>query len=160
MPRQEGPPLNLIEQYRQMSNKLNTKDGWDLPRGLFPTSDGLIHDFDTSDYVSFLNAVGSRSGLVEGLQSLSPLADDALITAQRMTEEEFGRFREVLARERSVSEAQEESGSEMPEEWFPILMPERFLQAYSASLEFEVPLGTALVRIFELQALEILPLEQ
>lgn len=145
MSRPERPFFGLEEKYRQMSEKFDDKDGWDLPQRLFPTSDGLIHDFEVDDYVAFLNSVVSHSDLVEGLQNLSSLADDALIRAQEMTSEDFGRFKEAMARERDLSEAQEESGSQMPEEWLPILMPERFLQAYLMAQSFNVPLGARLL---------------
>lgn len=123
---------------------------WQLT-GLFGSDLGTeVYDFEEFQYIHFLNHVSSREDLLRGFQELSPFADDALEVAERMTEEDFYEFKLALARERGLS-ARKEDVSNFPAKYATLLIPRHFIKGTFASKKFEVSLGCALVRMFELE---------
>jgi len=133
------------EQKSKLEKKLN-EYWWDLPKELFGGDTGVdMHDFELYNYKFFLDDVKSVNQLLEGLQHLSPLADDTLAVAEKMKEQDFLRFKEALQYERKMKD------SKLPNEYTPLVIPQRFIQAGLLSKKFEVSLGTALIRIMELE---------
>jgi len=105
-----------------------------------------IHNFDEmSQYVYFLDTAGSQEELIEGLTELSPFADDALAVAQGMTNLDFAIFKLALLFERRGE------GNKMPKQFASILLPDRFVPAILLAEKARTPLGTALVRILEVE---------
>lgn len=124
---------------------------WYLPADLFGRDsfgDGNceINDFGTEDYVYFLNNVKTLEEMIEGFRHLSPLADDALSAAKSMNGADFQRFKKALAYERRQDEKRR-----MPKKYLSLVLPERFLDGYVLAEEFRVTLGTALIRLVELE---------
>ena len=127
-------------------------DGLELTRDLFPNWIG-DHDFELSDYVDFLDGVGSREDLLRGLRQLDPFVDDALASAEAMTDEEFPVFKAALAVERQIKPMPEQRMQEsiMPSKFYPILLPTMFMSAKMIADDFETSLEIALRRMYELQ---------
>ena len=131
------------EQKSKLEKKLN-EYWWGLPKELFGGDAGVdMHDFELYNYRFFLDDVKSVNQLLEGLQHLSPLADDALVVVEKMKEQDFLIFREALQYERKMKD------SKLPNEYTPLVIPQRFIQAGLLSEKFGVSLGTALIRIME-----------
>ena len=131
------------DQKSKLEKKVN-EDWWSLPKELFGGDVGPdMLDFEIYNYTFFLDNVKSVSQLVEGLQDLSPLADDALAVAEKMKEQDFLRFEGALQYERKMKDGK------LPKEYAPLVIPQRFIQAGLLSEKFEVPLGTALIRMIE-----------
>lgn len=120
------------------------QDRWTLPHELFGDIGSDIHDFELHNYTYFLDNVISRENLVMGLQELSPLADDALRVAERMTDGDFRRFKTALQVERR------QENTVMPEKYFSLLIPKIFITAMQIAERFQVPLGAAAIRVIEL----------
>jgi len=131
------------EQKSKLEKKLNGY-WWGLPKELFSGDGGVdMNDFELCNYRFFLNNVKSVNQLLEGLQHLSPLADDALAVAEKMKEQDFLSFKKVLQYERKMKD------SKLPNEYTPLVIPQRFIQAGLLSEKFGVSLGTALIRMME-----------
>ncbi len=112
-----------------------------LSKELFGDAGCDINDFQIDNYTYFLDNVASCEDLVRGLRQLSPLADDALLIAGGMSEREFRRFKRALAKERRGEY------SNAPKKFRVIIMPERFTPAILLADKFQVPLGTALIKL-------------
>lgn len=133
------------EQKSKLEKKLN-EDWWILPKGLFGEDVEVdMDDFELCNYKFFLDNVKSVSQLLEGLQHLSPLADDALAVVEKMKRRDFIEFKKALQYERKMKD------SKLPEEYTPLVIPQKFIRASLLSEKFEVPLGTALIRMMELE---------
>ena len=120
---------------------------WQLSSQLFGDTGWNMNDFDASNYVYFLDTVGSLEDLVEGLRELSPLADDALDIAEAMTPQDFFDFKLCLAHERGRGKI---DGSKMTKRYRQLCIPKRFVKGCIMAQQFEVPLGAALQRMAEL----------
>jgi hypothetical protein len=121
---------------------------WDLPGRLFKDPGADINDFEIHCYNRFLDDVRSRSDLVEGLEALSPFADDALDIALRMSEEEFIGFKLALAHERGIA-SREEFGTQLKPRYFQLVVPTLFAEATLVAEEWAVPLGVVLIRLMD-----------
>lgn len=110
---------------------------------------GLV-EFEMVDYVWFLDHVASLLDLIEGLEQLSPFADDALDIAISMTEMDFISFKLALAIERRVAESGE-GESKMPKLYHNLLLPNLFVEAFPLSEKARVSLGLAIFRMIEAQ---------
>lgn len=133
-------------------------EGWGLPENLFLESEADIFDFDEATYIKFIDGVGSVEDLRLGLNMLSPFADDAWRIANLMSDEDFARFKELLQKERALTQSGEYGESDMDDEWYTLLMPARLLVCSPVADQFEVPLGVALVRSVQLEAEGLLQL--
>ncbi|MFH1582182.1 MAG: hypothetical protein ABIA08_00230 [bacterium] len=120
-------------------------EAWFLSEKLFGDTGADIYDFEANNYVYFLDNVSSHDELVEGLRQLSPLIDDVLSIAEGINEQEFRRFKRLLVKERRGEY------SNMPKKFRTLIMPAQFIPATLLANRFEVPLGTALVRLIELE---------
>ena len=114
-----------------------------LPKELFGDAGCDINDFQIDNYTYFLDNVKSCEDLIRGLRQLSPLADDALLVAEDMSEREFHKFKHVLAKERRGEY------SNAPKKFRVIMMPSLFTPAILLADKFQVPLGTALIKLIE-----------
>ena len=133
------------EQRLKLEEKLDNE--WILPMHLFGVLGDVcvdIHDFEEYNYVHFIDNVGSLTELREGLQHLSPLADEALTVAANMDDEEFYRFKTDLKHER-------EGYSEMPEKYLPLVIPPKFILATLLADKYQVSLGLVLIRTIEVE---------
>lgn len=120
--------------------------GW--PVRLF---NGDIMTFEPEDYTYFLDRVAtSRKRLIEGLSELSPFADDALTVAEQMSDLDFSRFRQALAKERQRAGDPRISGI-FPAKWQCILLPAAFIQAAPARIQYGAPLGCVLIKLAEIE---------
>lgn len=126
--------------------KLQKDGGWHLPSKLFGDVGADIHDFRTDNYTYFLDHVCSLEDLQEGLRCLSPLADDALRVAESMKLQDFYRFKRSL-----VYERQEDRRSSMLRKYYALVLPLRFVHAIMVAERTYVPVGTALIRLAELE---------
>lgn len=123
-------------------------DKWQVSDRLFGDPGCDIHDFEMGNYLYFLDNVKSLADLIEGLFVLSPLADDALEVAEQMNESDFYDFKIALAHERGICQ-RGEMDSIFPARYMPLLIPKQFVWGNFLADKFEVPLGTALIRIIE-----------
>jgi hypothetical protein len=141
-------------------------DGLEITRDLFPNWIG-DHDFELSDYVEFLDKVSSREDLLRGLRQLDPFVDDALASAEAMTDEEFPAFKAALAIERQINFPRDNSDqlelklsidpwlegqipeSIMPEKFHPLCLPARFLESKTIADRAAISLEVAMERIYE-----------
>ena len=110
---------------------------------------GLV-EFEMVDYIWFLDHVSSPADLIEGLEELSPFADDALDIAISMTELDFITFKLVLAIERRVAESGE-GESKMSKLYHNLLLPNRFIEALSLAEKARTSMGLALYRMIEVE---------
>jgi hypothetical protein len=108
----------------------------------------LMTDFEMDHYVYFLDHVTTREELVKGLEELSPFADDALLIADWMNDQEFLEFSEILPLYRESVRSGREDVS-MPEKYDALLLPELLLHALRVAPEASVSLGVALIRLWE-----------
>ncbi len=133
-------------------------EGLKLSRDLFPNWIG-DHDFELSDYVGFLDRVNSREDLLRGLRQLDPFVDDALASAESMTDEEFPIFKNALAIERQIkSQLETEESIEqtpgkcvksiMPDKFYSLLLPIRFIQGKLIADQFATSLEVAMGRTY------------
>ena len=127
------------------------KGPWYLPTNLFCKSSFReggceIIDFESEDYVYFLDNVKTLEEIIEGFHCLSPLADDALRVAESMSHKDFIKFKKALSYER-----RQEENSKMPKKYQTIVIPDRFVNAALITEEYQVSLGTALIRLAELE---------
>ncbi len=137
------------EQKSKLEEKLSER--FALPKELFGENVGIdMNDFDMHGYIYFLDNVKSLVNLREGLEHLSPLADDALAIAEKMSERDFLRFKKALVHERKAYES-DLYYSRMPRKYQPIVIPQRFFYAIMMAEEFKTPLGVVLIRIAELE---------
>ncbi len=118
---------------------------WELSSELFGDVGGDIHDFESYNYVYFLDNVKSLNDLIEGLRQLSPLADDALKVAESMSDKNFHKFKKSLPEERCGER------SVMPKKYDALLVPKRFITVLPIAEKFLVSLGTALIRMIEFE---------
>jgi hypothetical protein len=143
-------------------------NGLEITRDLFPNWIG-DHDFELSDYIEFLDKVSSREDLLRGLRQLDPFVDDALASAEAMTDEEFPVFKAALVVERRIkfylgdpdqleldlpielSPEQQMPESIMPEKFYPILLPTRFMQGQMTAKRCDTSLEVAMGRIYEFE---------
>ena len=124
---------------------------WQLSRRLFGKDAGYdINDLEEASYVYFLDHVQSHDDLIAGLRELSPLADDALEVAERMSNRDFSKFKLALARERECHGQGEESA--FPAKYRILVLPRRFIQGSVLAEQFAAPLGAVLVRMLELES--------
>jgi len=132
---------------QEQKSKLEEKlcEGWSLPTELFGDMGADIYNFEVDNYTFFLDNVKSLNQLVEGLQNLSPLADDALSIAKKMKEQDFLIFKKVLQYERKMED------SRLPNKYLSLVIPQKFILANSLAEEYKVPLGAALIRVIELE---------
>ena len=100
-------------------------------------------DDEVASYKWFLDNASSLDDLILGLTELCPFADDALAVAQQMSEDDFVDFKLCLVAERRGED------SSMSEAYRTIVLPEKILQGMLLAEKTKVPLGAALVRIFE-----------
>ena len=143
--------LKIMQERLTPSQKLQRlrNKTWAPDPSSFGMGSGDIDDLEISHYVYFLDNVKSLSDLREGLHQLSPLADDALEVAENMDEGDFYEFKLALAYERRV---QEEGGeSKMPAKYFFLLLPALFLRAVPIAEKFRAGMGSACIRILDLQ---------
>ena len=142
----------MSSDYERMCLKLY--EGWHLSPRLFDYDVGSdIHDFEMSSYVYFLDHVRSKEDLLQGLHELSPLADDALAVAERMSDQNFIDFKLALIREKQITSGGLTLESCMPKRFDHLVLPKRFLKVLLSGIpeKFEVCLGVALVRCVELE---------
>ncbi len=109
-----------------------------------------IHSFgDDSDmggsYTYFLDNIRSLDELIQGLEELSPFADDALEIARSMTMQDFYDFKLALPFERNGKDWQ------MPDRFSSLVLPTRILKGMFLSQKAGAPLGTTLVRMLEVE---------
>jgi len=117
---------------------------WRLSDRLFGYVGADMYDFEISNYVYFLDNVKSIQDLLAGLDELSPFADDALAIAEKMNEKTFLLFKLDLTCERHGE------SNNTSHRFASIFIPSQFIQAQLIAQEFKVPLGSSLIRIFEL----------
>lgn len=113
-----------------------------------------INDFESHHYVHFLNKVKSVEDLREGLYQLSPLANDALEIAERMTKKGFASFKRTLLSARIESGENQlplfgEARKRDISKYAALLVPRGFILASEIADKFHVSLGVALIRIME-----------
>ncbi len=137
----------MINSQQKLRSKLKNP-GWGLSADLFG-EEMLVADFSPVRWVYFLDHIGSIRDLVRGLEELSPLADDALLVAQAMNEQEFAEFKLALARERRVATG-EIGESNFPSKYLLLLYPALFMPASMLAQQFHVCLGASLIRMVEL----------
>jgi hypothetical protein len=130
-----------------IGEKLSRIRGWSVSKELFGDTGCDIHDFESYNYVYFLDNVNSLEDLVKGLTELSPLFDEALIVARKMTENDFFDFKLQLAHERKIVKSEIYEESKLQRKYFPIVLPSIFISAHLITEKYEVPLGVALIRI-------------
>lgn len=145
MSRKESKPKNNRP---TLEDRLNFKDPWLL---IPPHFDGFIEiwDFEAHHYVNFLNSTRSIDDLVTGLTQLSPLADDALDLAEKMSDSDFEQFKAELSAERSQAKNLSETTNTQLR-FGALMLPSQFLPAQLLAPQFEATLGTALIRIMPL----------
>ncbi len=139
MPKKKNPALSKLRA------KLRKTYFWPS-KELFGDVGADINDFQLFNYTYFLDNVRSLQDLLKGLEELSPFADDALDVARSMTERDFCDFKLALAHERWQGE------SRMPERFFHLLIPDKFIAGQPIAEKFEAPLGAVLIRIMEIEA--------
>jgi|SRR3990170_8215937 len=133
------------EQKAKLLEKLTREDNWHfLPRELFGEP-LFLYDLEPKHYNYFLDNVETIYKLREGLHLLSPLADDALAIAEKMSGEDFSVFKLALAYERKRED------SRMPREYLSLLAPPTFIPAILAADKFQVSLGTSLIQLMMLE---------
>ena len=132
---------------QEQKSKLEEKlcEEWVLPIELFGDMGADIYNFEVDNYTFFLDNVKSLNQLLEGLQDLSPLADDALNIVEKMKEQDFLIFKEALQYERKMED------SRLPNKYHPLVIPQKFILATLLAKEYEVPLGAALIRMMEVE---------
>lgn len=116
---------------------------WTLSEELFGDVGCDINDFQIDNYTYFLDNVKSCENLIRGLRQLSPLADDALLIAESMSEREFHKFKRVLVKERCGEY------SNAPKKFRVIIIPKRFTPAIPLVDKCQVPLGAVLIKLIE-----------
>lgn len=140
-----------MKPYEKVVAKLEDveNNGWHISGELFGDT-GAAHMFDflNENYCYFLDNVDSNENLIRGLEEISPFADDALAVAQEFTLSDFKRFKDALATERRLEAT---DVSNFPDDWLAILLPARFILATMLAENENVPLGTALIRIAEVE---------
>lgn len=130
------------EQKSKLEERLCEK--WLIPEELFgEAGGGVIYDFEANNYTFFLDNIKSLNQLLEGLQHLSPLVDDALSIAEKMKEKDFMKFKKDLQYERKMED------SRLPNKYHPLIIPQRFVLAIFSAEKYEVPLGTALIQMMK-----------
>jgi hypothetical protein len=143
-----------------VNERLSSKGCWYLSGELFGGRGCDIFDFEIESYVHFIDNVTSLGELRRGLQELSPLADDALAVALLMDNVRFATFKISLIAERikaqipsplMVLDTEKMDTEKMPEQFYPILIPQSFIKGVMIADNFGVPLGAALVRIEEVE---------
>ncbi len=148
--------MNIVGNKTKLKRKLRTFINKGLSTSLFRNKEWTkgaridIHSFgDGSDvegsYIYFLDNVSSLEELNQGLEELSPFADDALEVSRNMTVHDFCDFKLSLPfGRRGVSHV-------MPKNFLPILLPSLILKGMILSEKFAAPLGTTLVRMLEVE---------
>ena len=122
------------------------ESGYPVSSKLFGDVGAGIFDFEFYNYNYLLDNVETLEALVEGLEQLSPFADDALEITKTFSVEDFDRFKTDLSEERALSD-KADTDSTFPHDWLPILIPSRFIEAQLLSSAARAPLGAALIRI-------------
>ncbi len=135
----------IITQEQKSKLEERLYEEWVLPTELFGDMGVDIYNFEVDNYTFFLDNVKSLNQLVEGLQNLSPLADDALSIAKKMKEQDFLIFKKVLQYERKMED------SRLPNKYLSLVIPQKFILANPLAEEYKVPLGAALIRMIELE---------
>jgi hypothetical protein len=139
-------PIIRAGERTSLQDRLQSDDPkpWLLSRSLFgDTGAGDIWDFMLENYFFFLENMKSWRDLIDGLEQLSPLADDALEVAETMSNQDFYVFKITLAR------ASQEF-VQIPLEYVAILTPNIFSLACPVTEKMAVTLGCAAIRIMEL----------
>lgn len=101
-------------------------------------------DFEET-YDRMLDAAKSRSALLDSLREWTTYAPDALEAAKAMPAADFDEWRKGLASERTGTFA----GEDWARRFGAITMPERMLRASMVAQQFQVPWGTAWIRLRE-----------
>lgn len=120
--------------------------GWHLSPELFGDVGCNINDFMTFNYVHLLDHAWSVEDLIAGLQELSPIADDALDVAIAMTAVDFAVFKLARARDKASGN---QGPTAVPQQFFPLLIPARFIKGVAIAEKFNAPLGAVLIREME-----------
>ena len=140
------------EQISRLEEKLGKQ--WTLSPLLFGDNYDL-HDFDGEAYIFFIDNVESHGGLIEGLDSLSPFADDALAVAKRMTQGDFDEFKKYLRlkpRWKGSLVLKRTEIGEMPGKYIPLILPQLFLEADCSLIkDYGISLGTYLIKTIRAQ---------
>ena len=126
---------------RLIEEKVNR--GWILSPGFFGESIDMW-DFEPRHYVYFVDSSDSRKKLLRGLGSLTPFADDAFDVARRMTKDKFCEFRRLLSYERKTLPNEK---SHISSNYFPLIIPKRFIRATELSRIYGAPLGSVLIHL-------------
>lgn len=148
--------MNIVGNKTKLKRKLRTFINKGLSTSLFRNKEWTkgaridIHSFgDGSDvegsYIYFLDNVSSLEELNQGLEELSPFADDALEVTKSMSERDFCDFKLALPAERDGKDGH------MPEQFVSLLLPTRLLKAMFLSQKAAAPLGTTLIRMLEVE---------
>ncbi len=134
-----------LEEKTKLMQKLDEDSPpWNLSSDLFGNVGVDINDFETHNYTYFLDNVKSLEDLLEGLNQLSPFADDALKVAESMNQQDFCEFKLTLAYERRMED------SKMPKRYITLALPKWFLYSIPLADKAIVPLGATLIRLIEL----------
>jgi hypothetical protein len=103
-----------------------------------------------ADYNDFLyKAASDAEVLRDGLDELSPLADDAHAIVSGFSNSDVARFKAEIEEERFRTVWAE---STLPAEWDRVLMPGRFITAFAISAGNSDSLGRSLLEDVECQA--------
>lgn len=105
----------------------------------------VIHhlSYPIDDYNKAINNADSPTSLVAAIEPFKLIANDALIAAKEMKEDDFKSFRVGLMQERRGTFA----GEEWASKYIPIIMPEIMLVVAAAAQHFHAPWGTAYLQM-------------
>jgi hypothetical protein len=112
-------------------------------------------EYEEEDYAVFLEKVRTLEDLRQGLQELSPFANDALAIAETMDEEEFIEFKIALAYERGIMMAGV-GESKLTNRYLSLVLPTCLLKAAPLAREANVSIGVAMLRLVE-EGIDIFP---
>lgn len=99
------------------------------------------------EYSDALRKVKTLAELRKHCNYYSPIAQDAVELANKMTPADFERFLDDL---KVVSRVRGKRAQRIADEWGDILMPKTMLTVGMVAMQFTVPFGTAYIRMKEM----------
>ena len=107
---------------------------------------GYLSD-TAKDYSSEIKNVSSLTELRKLVRFYSPLTDDAIALADRMTEADFEQFK---IDRKKLSRARGKTAEYLSDKWGDIVLPSLMLKVGLVAAHFHTPFGVAYIRMKEM----------